>query len=107
MLAVGGAEEPELAIKGVAKCNAIFFGKAGDGVEKKFLALVRVLQFPGFAAVSCFVDARLLAFPAGHHVGNLLGERHNPSKVKRIAAADVQPLPRFALVDGLWRSPRR
>ena len=75
------------------------FREAGDGVEKEFLAFVRVLQSPGFAAVGRFVDARFFAFAAGHDVGSGSVERHDAAKVERVAASHVQALPRRTPVD--------
>ena len=75
------------------------FREAGDGVEKEFLAFVRVLQSPGFAAVGCFVDARFFAFAAGHDVGSGSVERHDAAKVERVAASHVQAFPRRTFVD--------
>src|SRR5216684_4164842 len=100
VFAVGCAQQEKFAIEGIAQRGAVRFGEASDRDEKEFLAFVRILQSPSCAAVDSFIDARLFAFAAGHHVGNLLAKRHDPAKVERIAASHVQALPRLAFVDG-------
>jgi hypothetical protein len=42
-LAVDCLEQEEFAVYGIAERQALFFGKAGDGVEKKLPPSVRVL----------------------------------------------------------------
>src|SRR5206468_5833902 len=92
--------QEKFAVDGIAKREAASFRVAGDRVEKKLLALVRVLKPPRFAAVGRLVNARLFAFSAGHQIGHLLVERHDPEKVERVANGDLESLPRLTLVDG-------
>src|SRR5690242_5066032 len=69
MFAVSRLQQEKFAVDGIAEGKALFLGTAGDGVEKKFLAIVRILQIPGFAAVGGFVNAGFFAFADGHEVG--------------------------------------
>src|SRR5437879_8708435 len=95
MLAVGCVQQEKFAVDGIAEREAVRFREASDRVEKKLLALIRILKFPRLAAVGCLVDARLFAFAAGHQIGNLLGERHDPAKVERVTSINGQALPRL------------
>src|SRR2546430_13406167 len=80
MLTVSRVQQEKFAVDGIAEREAVRFREASDRVEKKLLALIRILKFPRFAAVCRLVDARLFAFATGHQIGNLLGERHDPAK---------------------------
>src|SRR5207249_9399092 len=55
MLAIKCAQQEKFAVDGIAKREAASFRVAGDRVEKKLLALVRVLKPPRFAAVGRLV----------------------------------------------------
>src|SRR5436309_1706868 len=100
MLTVNRVQQEKFAVDGIAEREAVRFREASDRVEKKLLALIRILKFPRFAAVCRLVDARLFSFAAGHQIGNLLGERHDPAKVERVTPINGQALPRLAFVDG-------
>src|SRR6266704_769896 len=101
VFAVPRFEQKKLAVDGITEGKALFFGNTSDGVEKELLAIVRVLQFPGFAAVGGFVDAGFFAFAAGHDVSSLLAEGNDAAKVERSAALDMEARPRFTLIMGL------
>src|SRR6266705_1237549 len=89
VFAVPRFEQKKLAVDGITEGKALFFGNTSDGVEKELLAIVRVLQFPGFA------------FAAGHDVSSLLAEGNDAAKVERSAALDMEARPRFTLIMGL------
>src|SRR5438876_6731406 len=100
MVTVSRVQQEKFAVDGIAEREAVRFREASDRVEKKLLALIRILKFPRFAAVGRLVDARLFAFATGHQIGSLLGERHDPAKVERVTSTNAQALPRLAYVDG-------
>src|SRR4029077_12906927 len=81
LLTIFCAKQEKFAIDGITERKATRFREAGDRIEKKVLPLVHVLQTPGFAAVCCFVNARLFAFAAGHHVSRGRVEGHVSAKV--------------------------
>src|SRR5215472_15651526 len=93
MLAVGGPEQEELAVDRIAQRKAVFFGTAGDGVEEKFLAIVRELQLPGFAAVGGLVDSGFCTFSAREDIGNGGMEGHDATEVELVAFWDVKVMP--------------
>src|SRR5215467_12513683 len=100
VLPVGGLQQKEFAVNRIAEGKALFFRKAGDGVEENFFAIVRVLEIPSFAAVRGFVDAGFVAFAAGHDIGGFLAESHDAAKIQRIAIFNAHPLPSLAFIEG-------
>src|SRR5919109_4208445 len=68
MFAVGRLQQKKFTVDGIAEGKALFFGKASDGVEEEFFAIVRVLQVPGFAAIGGFVDTGFFALADGYEI---------------------------------------
>ena len=84
VLAIGGADEHEFPVNGIAEREALRFGDAGERVEKKLLARAGKFELPGFAAVVSLVDARHVSRAAGHHVGQLFIEGLDSAQVERM-----------------------
>src|SRR5215467_10639044 len=96
VFAVRCSHQKELAFDGIAENKTLFFREAGDGVEKKLFANVRVLQTPRLAAVGGFVKAGFVAFAAGHDVGAYFVEGHDAAKIQRVAIFHMEALPGLA-----------
>src|SRR5215469_14705019 len=57
VLAIGGADEYEFSIDGIAEREAFLFGDADERVEEELRARARELELPGLAAAVGLVDA--------------------------------------------------
>src|SRR5690348_5627470 len=99
MFAVRRLQYEEFAIDRIAESEAFFLGAAGDGVEKRLFASVRVLKVPGSAAVGGFVDARLFAFADRYEIDSRRIDRNDAAVIERVAVFHVKALPRFAFVE--------
>src|SRR2546430_5773921 len=100
VLTVGCSQQQKFAVHRITQREAALFREARDGVEKKFLAFIPILQNPRFAAVSSFVDARFLGLAAGHQVGGAGAECHDSAKIESVSPGDLQLLPGPAFVHG-------
>jgi hypothetical protein len=91
VVAVAGVDEKELAVHRIAQGEALFFGDADERVEEESRTLVGKLEFPTFAAVGGFVDARIFGFAAGHGIGDLFIEGLDSAEIERDAGIDEEP----------------
>ena len=98
MLAVGCREQEELAVDRIAQGQALFLGTAGDGVEEKFLAIVREFELPGFAAVAGLVDSGFHTFSARDDIGKGGAESHDPAEVERVSPGNAKTTPGPAFI---------
>src|SRR5215472_5240788 len=99
MLAVGGLEQEELAVDRIAQGEALFLGTAGDGVEEKFLAIVREFELPGFAGIGGLVDSGFHTFSARNDIGNRGAECHDPAEIERVSPWNVKTMPGLTFIE--------
>src|SRR6516162_1076027 len=100
MLDVGGLELEELAVDRIAQGEALFRGTAGDGVEEKFLAIVREFELPGFAPIGGLVDSGFHTFPARNNIGKRGAKSHDPAEIERVSPWNVETMPGLTLIEG-------
>src|SRR5882762_3606822 len=62
VLAVDCKQKEKFPVDRIAQCKTTQCSKAGDRVQKEFLALVGVLESPGLTAVGCLVNAGFFTF---------------------------------------------
>ena len=109
VLAIGGADEHEFPVDGIAEREALRLGDAGERVEKKLLPRAGKLKLPGFAPVVRLIDARHFSRAAGHHVGQLFIEGLDSAQVERMRLGRIHEAAHvvFAAVSGSKRAAIR
>ena len=91
--AVRGRDQRELAVHRITYGDSVCAVPEGKAIVKSFGIAIGELPLPDLAAVSCLINARLIARADTEHERGVLVEGLNVAKVESVSVCDDQCLP--------------